>query len=179
MQQHYKILGLKSGASELEIKGAYRRLAKKYHPDVSKEPDAEEKFIEITASYELLMGKAAAPQRETGFSAGDAFVKTDEEMRRERARAYARMRYDTFKKNNKAFHKAWYFVPVKYGIYFLIALSYGFALFAFLSPLWVWFITKNGEYIFPMVVVSLLSGIIFKHARELHKGVKPYFSNFH
>ena len=45
-------LGIKRGASEGDIKAAYRALAKKYHPDKSSEPDASERFMEITTAYE-------------------------------------------------------------------------------------------------------------------------------
>jgi len=50
----YGILGLKKGASETEIKKAYRKLALKYHPDRNKEKGAEEKFKEISYAYEIL-----------------------------------------------------------------------------------------------------------------------------
>lgn len=50
----YEILGVMRSASQEEIKKAYLRLAKKYHPDVNKAPDAEEKFKEINAAYEIL-----------------------------------------------------------------------------------------------------------------------------
>lgn len=53
-KDYYKILGLERNASEKEIKSAYRKLARKYHPDVSKEPNAEEKFKEVAESYEVL-----------------------------------------------------------------------------------------------------------------------------
>jgi len=53
-KDYYKILGLERGASADEIKTAYRRLARKYHPDVSKEKDAEEKFKEMSEAYETL-----------------------------------------------------------------------------------------------------------------------------
>ena len=54
-KNYYKILGLSSAkASDEEIKSAYRTLAKKYHPDINKEPGAEEKFKEINAAYEIL-----------------------------------------------------------------------------------------------------------------------------
>jgi molecular chaperone DnaJ len=51
---YYEILGLKKGASADEIKRAYKELAKKYHPDVSKETDAEKKFKEINEAYSVL-----------------------------------------------------------------------------------------------------------------------------
>ena len=50
----YETLGIEKGASADEIKKAYRRLARKYHPDINKEKGAEEKFKEINAAYEIL-----------------------------------------------------------------------------------------------------------------------------
>lgn len=53
-RDYYEVLGLQKGASAEEIKRAYRQLAKKYHPDVNKEPGAEEKFKEINEAYDTL-----------------------------------------------------------------------------------------------------------------------------
>ncbi len=53
-KDYYKILGVAKNASEEEIKKAFRRLARKYHPDVNKEPGAEEKFKEINEAYTVL-----------------------------------------------------------------------------------------------------------------------------
>lgn len=50
----YETLGISKGASSDEIKKAYRKLARQYHPDINKEPGAEEKFKEINAAYEIL-----------------------------------------------------------------------------------------------------------------------------
>jgi len=53
-KDYYKILGVERTANEEQIKKAYRKLARKYHPDVSKEKDAEEKFKEVAEAYEVL-----------------------------------------------------------------------------------------------------------------------------
>ena len=53
-RDYYEILGIDKSASDDEIKKAYRKLAKKYHPDVNKAKDAEEKFKEINEAYEVL-----------------------------------------------------------------------------------------------------------------------------
>lgn len=54
MRDPYEILGLAKSASAAEIKSAYRRLAKKFHPDQSKEARAKDKFAEIGAAYEIV-----------------------------------------------------------------------------------------------------------------------------
>jgi molecular chaperone DnaJ len=53
-RDYYEVLGVARGASEDELKKAYRRLAKQYHPDTNKEPGADARFIEINEAYETL-----------------------------------------------------------------------------------------------------------------------------
>ena len=61
-KDYYKILGVSRTATPEEIKTAYRTLARKYHPDVSKEANAEEKFKEVGEAYEVLRDKEKRAQ---------------------------------------------------------------------------------------------------------------------
>ena len=53
-RDYYEVLGVSKDASDDEIKSAFRKLAKKYHPDISKEENAEQKFKEVQEAYEVL-----------------------------------------------------------------------------------------------------------------------------
>ena len=85
-RDYYEVLGLSKGASKEEIKRAYKKLSKKYHPDINKDEDADVKFKEIAEAYEVLsdeqkkaqydqfghagMGQGAGGQGFGGFNAG-------------------------------------------------------------------------------------------------------------
>jgi curved DNA-binding protein len=61
----YETLEISDTASEAEIKKAYRKLARQYHPDVNKDPSAEDKFKEINSAYEILSDKKKKQQYDT------------------------------------------------------------------------------------------------------------------
>jgi curved DNA-binding protein len=64
-KDYYKIMGVARESSQGEIKRAYRRLARKYHPDVSKEADAEQRFKEVGEAYEVL----SDPEKRSAYDA--------------------------------------------------------------------------------------------------------------
>ena len=61
-RDYYEVLGVEKNASEADIKSAFRKLAKKYHPDVSKEENAAEKFKEAQEAYAVLSDKQKRSQ---------------------------------------------------------------------------------------------------------------------
>lgn len=75
-KDYYQTLGVSRDVSEEDLKKAYRRLARKYHPDVSKEADAETHFKEINEAYEVLKDpekRAVYDRLGSQYRAGDAF----------------------------------------------------------------------------------------------------------
>lgn len=76
-KDYYQVLGVSPDADEKTIRSAYRRLARKYHPDVSKEPEAEEKFKAANEANEVLGNKERRAEydrlRANGYRSGDQY----------------------------------------------------------------------------------------------------------
>lgn len=114
MEHYYRTLGLKSGASLDDIRRAYRRLAKQFHPDLNPSPEARQRFLAIVEAYEVLTGerKAATQRRTSAINHEEIQRKAREEALRK-----ARMRYAEFKRQRdleqgEAYGKALIWVAV-------------------------------------------------------------------
>lgn len=114
IKDYHKILGIERDADLESIKKAYRELAKKYHPDINKSPDAHQKFIEITEAYEVLSNSTVRQHyisRDYDFT--DEVIRAEFERARraarENAQRYARMKYEKFRQEQEALKKSgWY-----------------------------------------------------------------------
>jgi len=102
---YFEILGIPHDSSIDEIKKAYRKLARLYHPDINHSPDAKDKFICITEAYEFLISNY--DKLKSDMEAYDAAMEDWRKYRQDRSRrkasAYARTSYDRFK--NTKFYK--------------------------------------------------------------------------
>lgn len=116
MKNYFEVLQVPENSSRQDIQKSYRRLAKLYHPDVSKFSGAHEKFCEITEAYEFIMnhwpqqagpfvGHPPSQQQYDDYLRTEAYEKFRHEAR-EKAHKQARMRYEKFMKQHEAFQES-------------------------------------------------------------------------
>ncbi|MEO1049880.1 MAG: J domain-containing protein [Bacteroidota bacterium] len=147
MREYFETLGLAPGATQGQVKKAYRKLAMRYHPDRNSDPGAEDVFIELTEAYEVLMGErepepevyepAPSYSNEPGYSNQQNTYASYEEQQRvkqEWARQHAREAYEAFRRNNQAFRDSWYFWPAVILTYTIVAVSFFIGIWIMVSP---------------------------------------------
>lgn len=88
---YLQILGLTTGATEQDIKSAYRRLAKKYHPDINDNEEARQQFLIVTEAYKFLMDVGPRPNQEYVSYDYNPYQEQYDQWR-ESAKSYARQR---------------------------------------------------------------------------------------
>jgi hypothetical protein len=105
LTDYYEILGIPVDSSVEEIKKAYRKKARLYHPDINPSPDAKDLFICVTEAYEFLIAyqENILTSDEAYRQAMDDWRKYRQDRSRKRATVYARASYSTFK--NTKFYK--------------------------------------------------------------------------
>jgi hypothetical protein len=174
LNQYFTLLDLNSNATIGDLKKAFRKKAKQYHPDVNSSPDAQEEFIRIHTAYEMvldhLQGKNISSFYKEAVDEAEK-RKRDVKMRAER---YAKMKYEAFKKESDAYTSspyAWIFKILYYGLYYL----YMFCAFVFaFVPVWAGI--DGGVFYFaiclPLFVVSYYT---VKMANGWKKEIEPLF----
>lgn len=102
---YYEILGIPVNSSIDEIKKAYRRKARLYHPDINPDPEAKDHFISITEAYEFLISyhDKIRTDDQAYLKAMEEWRKYRQDRSRKKATVYARSSYVTFK--NTKFYK--------------------------------------------------------------------------
>jgi len=108
---YHKILELDRDAGPVEIKQAYRNMAKKFHPDINLSPEAHDRFIEITEAYEILMNQDLQEyyiyrERASNIEFRRAQYEKARKAAQEAARRYAKMKFEKFKQEQEAFKKS-------------------------------------------------------------------------
>lgn len=105
LTDYYEKLGLPVNSSIDEIKKAYRKKARLYHPDINPAPDAKDLFISATEAYEFLIAniEKITSDEQAYYQALEDWRKYRQDRSRKRANAYARTSYVTFK--NTKFYK--------------------------------------------------------------------------
>ncbi|NLK53869.1 MAG: DnaJ domain-containing protein [Bacteroidales bacterium] len=106
ISEYYRILGIPLNSSLEDIKKAYRKKARLYHPDINRAPGAKEKFIEATEAYDFLMAHHEKSQLtdEDYFRIVEEWRKYRQERSHQRAQYYARSSYHQFK--NSKYYKS-------------------------------------------------------------------------
>lgn len=143
---YLEILGLEPGADESAIKIAYRKLSKRYHPDINKEADAKDKFIEIHEAYKFLITAGPNPGKNKNATSYDYNPHEDAyESWRRKAKTYAHQKAkNAAKERNSLIEKS-----LAYFNYFT-AISFIFScllIFDYLSP------TKPHDEIITSIIV--------------------------
>ncbi len=135
MKNYNEILGINASASVNDIKAAYRRKVKEYHPDVSPLENASQLFIEATEAYEFLIRSKSVQTR----VAPDISVHNPNEQwhhyarsqSNERARHFSRMRYEEFIKTKyykatQTANEIYVYVSLGVSVFIIVSAIYGF-----------------------------------------------------
>jgi len=179
LNDYYHTLGLNAGADLDEIKKAFREKAKKYHPDLNSQPNAQEEFIRVHTAYEMVLahlrGKSSRTFAEEPISFAAAEVAMRRQAMKNRAENYARMKYEEFVRECEAYHNSpysWVFKLLYYGLYYLYLFCA--MLFVFI-PLWAGYEGGIGFFLLcsPLFILSYFT---VRMANGWKKEIDPLFS---
>ncbi len=166
---YYSLLGIQENAGEREIKNAFRRMAKAYHPDINKSGEAHEKFVDINEAYSYLMNLHNSESATmTSQAASDEHYRHWMERERQKARARAaqraRMKFKEFKQSS--IYRTTSMLSLMLD-YFLLILG-GFIILAAFLGLYQQglYLEDNGDEVFNLtgivaIIITTLTGTLF------------------
>ena len=207
MTSYHKILGIQPGASKGQIKNAYRKLAKEYHPDINKSENAHDKFLEISEAYEVLYDGKIAKQKARNATqrtqsakekywhvykppkdeqARAEWERVDAERRqyyKEKAERNAQKRYQAFKDDHDAFTKSFFYTPSLILYYLVQLLGVLFCLSMVILPFLGPTIDPEKYSSTPPVLLVLIfilpvAGGILYGFYAIKKVIDPYFYGY-
>jgi len=174
MAEYYKVLRINKGASDAEIRKAYRDMAKRYHPDLNKDPDAKKKFMEANEAYEMLIdrrkrysydvrrkARSKMSRSHTRKYAEEPDTAYDDWVAsaRERANTHSQMPYEKFM--NTSFYKR---TSMVFSVYFLLILIIGVFLIFYPGYRWVKYDDSDALfailYLVPIGIGFIIGGLV-------------------
>lgn len=165
----YTILGLKPGASRQEIRNAYRKLVKRYHPDVNQSPGAAEKFIEITKAYDtLLEPETKVYKRDRDYERAKDILHKE----REKAQARERARLRKEKEARQRYRKSGWYDLELLGRYLLQAILPLIAISAAILPVILGLLVE--PVMFPATIFLSIMGVF--GTWHIYKRRKSWFA---
>lgn len=171
-EECYSILNIPPGTNKQEIKRAYWKKAKMYHPDVNSSTDAHKQFVLVKEAYAILTQDKPVAARIIYYTPTQ-YNKDPyrPETRQERAARHARMQYEEFKRNNEKFKNSFWYFPFLIFSYFVLFMGVCVALGFMLTPLVMIFINKMlGLYMMPIVLMgfAVMTGV-FRFKNEINR----------
>ncbi len=173
-EECYQILNLLPGASKEEIKRAYWKQAKIYHPDVNNSEDAQIQFLRIGQAYDMLANGRYTYARVFYHPQGQSYYDVYRpETPQEKAARFAKMQYEEFKRNNETFKKSSIYLPFKIFTYLVCILGAFVAVGFILAPFLILFTNELiALAMFPIIFIGIavMSGVF-----RLKSEVSRYF----
>jgi hypothetical protein len=170
-EECYQILNLPPGSTKEEIKRAYRKQAKMYHPDVNCATDAQMQFLLISQAYEILAKDHYSYSRV--FYQPPSEYSYRQETRQERAANFAKMQYEEFKRNNELFKQSTWYMPSKIFTYLVCLMGAVIAIGFMLAPFLMMFVNEfTALCMFPILFIGIA---VMSSVYRLTHEVSRYF----
>lgn len=177
MANYYQVLGLSPGASEAEIRTAYRKKAKMYHPDINKSPDAHSMFILLTMAYETLINPSARERYDLKNHKNTSATNTYQEYlkaKKAREEFEARMRHYEFLKNREKFRSSKYYNLAKIVTHIARFVAWTFGVLIILICLYLIF---DKHFMLVFLLLPFICGGVYliKWTNDWYQETRRYF----